>query len=181
MSIDSWYATANQPHAAAAVDRRDRQTEGWRWNCKSGQHINLYLPRIGSSTKTQQCASINMIKTKTTTKSVINKWHFVLMYQHNILNNQLYSPFTKLVATMQEWTIAEDIARVDFAEVNNDEGDRRSWHCSILRHCPLLQCPSPFFSSSVMRFQSIRTDTWLLHRPGLDLGNPTNRLYFISR
>jgi len=48
------------------------------------------------------------------------------MYQHNILNNQLYSPFTKLVATMQEWTVAEDIARVDFAEVNNDEGDRRS-------------------------------------------------------
>jgi len=111
MSIDSWYAAANQPHAAAAVDRRDRQTEGWRWNCKSGQHINLYLPRNGSSTKTQQCASINIIKTKTTTKSVINKWHFVLMHQHNILNNQLYSPFTKLVATMQEWTTAEDIAR----------------------------------------------------------------------
>jgi len=46
-------------------------------------YINLYSPRNGSNTKTQQYK--DKYKQKARTKSIIIKWHIELKYKHNIL------------------------------------------------------------------------------------------------
>ena len=57
LSIDICYAAGSRPHATAAVDRRDRQTDGWTPDCYTNPSSAYYAVSVN------KCIKCDLIRT----------------------------------------------------------------------------------------------------------------------